>query len=121
MPVINNMTTTLTSCNGNATITLIVSTSPTHVSLSCDNYSGSIAGVSQLWTVSAGSTMSSTTSHNINPRHNYTFPIMMVCNSADCIGYITITTAGVITFRCPTTPLIGTAGFYPFSVVYALL
>ena len=118
MTTTNSFTTTLTSCNGDESLVLYVTTTPFHISLSSDLYSGTIIDTTQVWTISPGDTIYNATDFPTYPTKDFVFPILMFINSAKTIGQVTITTGGVVSFETQVVPLSGTAGFYPFVVTF---
>lgn len=118
---IDTLTSDITSCNATASATFTIVATPYLISLSSPLFTGTQTSAAQTWTLAGGDTISSVTNYNVDPTESYTFPLAMFVNSTDCTGYITITTAGVISFKVPVVPVVGNAGWYPFCVQYAYL
>jgi hypothetical protein len=113
------LTSDITSCNATTAATFTINVAPYLISLSSGLFTGTQTSAAQTWTLELGDTISSVADFNIDPIESYTFPLAMFVNSTDCTGYVTITTAGVISFKVPVVPVVGNAGWYPFCIQYA--
>jgi hypothetical protein len=119
MPTTYALSGTLTSCTAARTVAMTVSITDNYISLLCDSTFATQTNAAQTWTYAP--TISSVTPYNVNPTRDLYFPVLLETNTGDAMGYLKITTAGVISFKTPNLPVSGTAGIYGFNVTYDYL